>query len=372
MSTSMADTGAATGNRPSLRRILADFGPGALLCAAIAMPAYEISHFAPSLDALTVSLIMGMMLRNVLGPGAAMQPGVRMATALFIPVGIILYGTRLDFDVFSSLPIYTAIAVLLSMTSFYLIILLGTKLLGVDRGTGLLIASGSAICGAAAIAVLSPVVGARSRAVSMALIVTTTAGLTGALVYPIVADMLGLSSTTYGIFCGSTLQQMGVVRLAAEHMGGVALTIGTTVKMMRIAMLAPITVILAITAPLGRANSGAADGEDAGALESAPEAAGFRNASQSAWKVGVRRAWFLPVFVAVALLFSFYRPAAALSDPLEPAATIAMALALAGIGLGVDFESIKSSGSKPLLLGFAGWAIVGILFLFALVPLLSL
>ena len=368
MSTSMADTGAATGNRPSLRRILADFGPGALLCAAIAMPAYEISHFAPSLDALTVSLIMGMMLRNVLGPGAAMQPGVRMATALFIPVGIILYGTRLDFDVFSSLPIYTAIAVLLSMTSFYLIILLGTKLLGVDRGTGLLIASGSAICGAAAIAVLSPVVGARSRAVSMALIVTTTAGLTGALVYPIVADMLGLSSTTYGIFCGSTLQQMGVVRLAAEHMGGVALTIGTTVKMMRIAMLAPITVILAITAPLGRANGGAA----AGTPESAPAAAGFRNASQSAWKVGVRRAWFLPVFVAVALLFSFYRPAAALSDPLEPVATIAMALALAGIGLGVDFESIKSSGSKPLLLGFAGWAIVGILFLFALVPLLSL
>lgn len=275
------------------------------------------------------------------------------------------------------------------MSSFYLVILLGTRLLRVDIGTGLLIASGSAICGAAAIAVLAPVVGARSRAVSMALIVTTTAGLTGALVYPLVADFLGLSSTTYGIFCGSTLQQMGVVRVAAAHLGSGALTIGTTVKMMRIAMLAPITVILAVTSPLQRGKRGGGSFAPAGAAANA-DGAGIRIDSDSdaapagaprfsiaadsgnAWWIAARRAWFLPVFVAVALLFSFYQPAASLENPLEPAATIAMALALAGIGLSVDFESIKSSGSKPLLLGFAGWAAVGMIFLVVLVPLLSL
>lgn len=365
MNTTMAKMGAAPDKRRSARRLLADFTPGALLCAAIAIPAYEVSHFAPSLDALTVSLIMGIILRNVLGPGAAMQPGVRMATALFIPIGIILYATRLNFQVFSSLPIYTVIGVLFCMAFFYLFILLGTRLLQIDLGTGLLIASGSAICGASAIAVLSPVVEARSRAVSIALIVTTTAGLTGALVYPIAADALGLSSTTYGIFCGSTLQQMGAVRLAASHLGDAALTIGTTVKMMRIAMLAPITVIMALAAPLQRRRR---DGKGNGFnTDAAPAASG-----DSARRMIVRRAWFLPVFMAVALLFSFYKPAANLSDPLEPVATIAMALSLAGIGLGVDFESIKSSGSKPLLLGFAGWAAVGSVFLFILAPLLSL
>ncbi|MEK7817018.1 MAG: putative sulfate exporter family transporter, partial [Actinomycetota bacterium] len=83
------------------------YGPGVLLCAAIALPANELSGYHQSLDALAISLIVGIVLRNVLGPITSIQPGIWLTSAVFIPVGIILYGTRLDFQTFSQLPLYT-------------------------------------------------------------------------------------------------------------------------------------------------------------------------------------------------------------------------------------------------------------------------
>lgn len=336
------------------RRILVA-GPGLLLCAAVALPAWELSHLHPSLDALALSLILGMILGNVLGPAARLQPGVSLASIIFVPLGIILYGSRLDFGVFASLPLYTAAIVVAIVVAFYLVIMTGSRLLGVDFRTGLLIASGSAICGASAIAVLSPVVGARSRDISMALIVTTTAGLSGALLYPIIADAFSMSDTAYGLFCGSTLQQTGIVKLAASHLGDPARDIAVPVKMMRIAMLAPVTVLLAATVQLRR---------PVGRSGPVPSRRGL-------YSRALLRCWFIPVFLAVAVLFTFWDPATRLHHSIESAATVFLAMGLASIGLTVNFDSILSSGSRPLLLGFAGWATVGLIVLALLLAILS-
>lgn len=77
-----------------------------------------------------------------------------------------------------------------------------------------------------------------------------------------------------------------------------------------------------------------------------------------------RRVWFIPFFIAVALLFSFYEPATALRSDIEPLATISLSLALASIGLTVDFDSIRTKGARPLLIGLFGWlAVSGLLLL---------
>ncbi len=334
------------------RKYLASVLPGLILCAVIALPAYELSLYNASLDALALSLILGMVLRNVLGAGEMVQPGVRLASAVFVPAGIMLYGTRLDFMTFANLPLLTSAVVMACMTMFYVVILLGAKWLNVNRRTGLLIASGTAICGASAIAVLSPVVGARSRDTSMALIVTTTAGLTGVLLYPLIADAFSMSPLSYGVFCGSTLHQTGIVKLAASHLGDAAVSLAIPVKMVRIAMLAPITLVLAGISAFKSGAKGRTSG--AGSLAYA-----------------FKRSWFLPLFVAIALVFSFFGPAAAQRPTLEPVATIFLAMALASIGLSVDLDSIKVESSKPLLVGMLGWAIVAFICLVALVALLS-
>ncbi|MCL6106012.1 MAG: putative sulfate exporter family transporter [Actinobacteria bacterium] len=363
MSTTIDNAGTAS-SRLSFRDFIGRDGPGLLLSAAIALPAYEISRYTSSLDPLATSLILGIVLGNVLGPGAAIKPGVRFTASLFIPIGIILYGTMLHFDMLSGLPGFAIAAILLGMATFYLVILLGGRMLKVDAGTGLLIASGSAICGASAIAVLAPVAGAHSKDTSMAVIVITTVGLTGAILYPLICDFLSMSTMSYGFFCGSTLQQIGIVKLAASHLGREAGKIAVTVKMVRIAMLAPIMMILAPAVSLA---SGKARGAVPGVEEPRAPAR-----SMSVMRLAARRAWFVPVFVCMAFLSSFVQPVMNAGPVLRPVATITLSLALASIGLAVDFDSIKSSGSKPLLLGFAGWAIAAGFFLFVTMPLFSL
>ncbi len=324
--------------------------PGMLLCLAITAPSLELARYLPSVDALTLSLIMGMIIRNVIGASEVARPGIRMVSLIFIPAGILLYGTLLDFQNVADMPVLTTATIMICIILFYTVILLAVRKLGIDHRTGLLIASGTAICGASAIAVLSPVVGARSRDTSMALIVTTTAGLIGALLYPMIADAFSLSDISYGIFCGSTLQQMGIVRLASSHLGDAAVGFAVPVKMLRIAMLAPITLFLAGKAAL---RPGAGMSASAGSLRV------------------LKGNWFLPLFVAVALVFSFFGPAASLRTSVEPFALVFLALALTSIGLSVDFNTIKSSGSRPLLVGVLGWALVATVILVALVPFLN-
>lgn len=382
---------AAPGRRPIWRRYLAENGPGVLLCMAIVLPAWELSRLYPSLDALTLSLLMGMVLRHALGPVTTVQPGVKLVSAVFIPLGIMFYGTRLDFGAFASLPVYVVLLVVIWVAAVYLVMLTGARLLGIGRGTGLLIASGTAICGATAIAVLSPVVGARWRETSMALIVTTTTGLIGALLYPLVADSLSMPAAAYGVFCGATLQQIGIVKLAASHLGHSALVDAFQVKMLRIAMLAPMTVLLGVMASLKAASltpalalaadgkapadvnssgAGSLSGAGAGGISSKhgtgnggtsrqSRTGGRRWALGDAWSLAWRRAWFIPFFIALAIGSSILEPPAGLRRSLDSTATVFLSLALASIGLTVDFDSIRSGGSRPLILSFAGWVLVG-------------
>lgn len=328
---------------PSYR--LARTIPGLLLCASIALPAYELSRYHPSLDALAISLILGILLRNVLGPMVAIQPGVRLTTLVFIPAGVVLYGSRLNLLTFTELPVYSTIVVIAGMAAFFMVIMIAGRALGIDRNTGMLIASGTAICGASAIAVLSPIMGSRSRETSMALIVITTVGLGGVMVYPLIADTLAMSPEAFGFFSGATLQQTGIVKLAAAHMGDEAVNMAVTVKMVRVAMLAPLTIFLA--AALLKTDESPTTGH------------------RHTLNLALKRVWFIPFFVAVALYFSFYEPAAGLKNDIEPLATICLSLALASIGLTVDFDSIRTKGPRPLLIGLFGWLAVSALLLLA-------
>ncbi|MEK7818045.1 MAG: hypothetical protein AAB281_07320, partial [Actinomycetota bacterium] len=65
----------------------------------------------------------------------------------------------------------------------------------------------------------------------------------------------------------------------------------------------------------------------------------------------------------------YYEPVAAYRQDVGSLATICLSLALAGIGPTVNFDSIRSAGSRPLILGFAGWAMVSALMLFVFISL---
>ena len=140
-----------------------------------------------------------------------------------------------------------------------------------------------------------------------------------------------MSPLSYGIFCGSTLQQTGIVQAGLITPGRRDCSAWRSGKD-------------AEDRPAGADHTGAGGNHGPAAA-----AGGARLACPRNLAYACKRCWFLPLFMATALIFSFFGPAADMRQALEPVATMFLAMALASIGLSVDFDSIKAGGSRPLL-----------------------
>jgi uncharacterized integral membrane protein (TIGR00698 family) len=327
----------ASGSHPStIREVL----PGLLLVFSLGLAAYLLSLLHSSLDALFLALILGIVSRNLIGAAPGLLPGVQLGVKVFIPVGIILYGTNLDFSRLYSLPIRTILLTLLCMTVFFILIYWLNNVWRLPVKLSELLTAGSAICGASAIAVLSPSVDAEPEDTSVSLLVITAAGLLGLMIYPILKEFLGLPDTAYAVLSGSTLQQTGIVRIAVSNLDSDIVSYGMAVKTLRIVMLAPIALIV-------------------GLLHSR------QTGSNQSMLDSLRRVWFLLPFILVGILVSFVPPLRGLLLGLRPWATILFSMALASIGFMVTIDSVLTFGSKPLVVGLLGW--IGVVVFFLLV-----
>jgi uncharacterized integral membrane protein (TIGR00698 family) len=316
--------------------------PGIILVFIIGLAAYSLSRLHHSLDALAMAILIGIVIRAIFGGAEWYLPGVRLGLRIFIPLGIILYGSNLSFRFSASLPPSVIALTLISMLIFYIVIMLLNKLWKVAPKTGELIADGSAICGASAIAVMSPAVEAEPKDTSISLLVVTTIGLLGAMVYPILKELLRLPDAAYAVLSGATLHQTGIVRIAVASMDAEYATMALTVKSIRILML--LIVAVATVLVHNRSSQGR-----------------FVFDTRGLWN-GFRRVWFLLPFLLMALLVSLPATNAYLVQ-VRPWAVFVFSMALGSIGLQVDIESVIAAGSRPLLVGLVGWIFVVLFFL---------
>ena len=139
--------------RHPLLRIL----PGLLLALPLGIAGLwlERQHAMQSLhlSALTIAIVLGMLIGNLAGERlpSSLAPGIGVAQRNLLRWGVALYGLRLSFQQIGAIGVQGIVLdVLIVAGTLLLGILLGRKL-GLDRDTALLTASGSAICGAAAV-----------------------------------------------------------------------------------------------------------------------------------------------------------------------------------------------------------------------------
>jgi uncharacterized integral membrane protein (TIGR00698 family) len=320
--------------------------PGLLLSIFIATVAFLLSSFHPALDSLVVSILFGIILGNLLREREPIEKGINLATKVFIPVGITLYGSQMRF--YTPLPYYDYLRVILSMAVFLIVILWFSKRLNISRNTGVLLACGSAICGASAIVVLSPVIAARKEETSISLISITIVGLTGVIFYPVLQGWFSIPLDPYAFLCGSTLPQIGQVKLAASASG--VLHEALQVKLLRVAMLAPIALVLSLIYRKIRLRSPISSGPDP------------QDPSEGKEK-GYYIPWFILTFILTAILFNLISPLRDLSIKIEPLVRFLFSIAIAGIGLSIDLDAVIEQGPRPLLIAFLGWCVVIILFI---------
>ena len=333
--------------------------PGLALSGALAAAGVALGRIGWLQDhgfsALTLAIVLGMIVGNTVYPlvprlAAASGAGVNVSKQNLLRLGVVLYGLRLTVQDIGHVGIAgVAIDALVLGSTFALACFIGTRWLGLDRKTAMLIGAGSSICGAAAVMAAEPVVKARAEQVTVAVATVVVFGTLAIFLYPALFELnqhLALipgGANGFGIYAGSTIHEVAQVVAAARSVGPDAANSAVIAKMVRVMMLAPFLVML--SAWLARDDKRHANTSTA--------------TDQTKGKLAVP--WFAFGFVAVVLFNSLqWLPASVVAVTTE-IDTALLAMAMAALGLSTHIGAIRKAGAKPLLLALIlfGWLIVG-------------
>ena len=218
----------------------------------------------------------------------------------------------------------------------FLIGILLAKAFKINNSLGLLISSGTAICGATAIAAIAPIIKSKPKELLIALSIIFIFNAIAIVAFPLIGKSLEMSYEQFGVWSAMAIHDTGSVIGAAMSYGGNSAEVAATLKLGRTLWLIPLIIFLSIS-----------NNENA--------------------KVK------LPIFVMIFILAIFMGSIFNIKDEilvvfnhLSDALIIA---ALFCIGSQINFDSIKQTNIKVISYAFVLW-IFALIFSYALLLML--
>jgi uncharacterized integral membrane protein (TIGR00698 family) len=321
-----------------------DVFPGVILTAAIALVSTGIGAILPVLGSAVPAIIIGVLL-SIVRPrimagreltDARLQPGITYSGKFLLQLAVVVLGVQLSIGAIAkvgleSLPIMLTTLIVCLVGAW----LLG-RMLGTERRLTTLIGVGTGICGASAIAAVSPVIGAASAEIAYAVSTIFLFNILAVLIFPLIGHALHLDPHTFGLFAGTAVNDTSSVVAAAGVFATTALGFAVVVKLVRTLMIIPISIGLSI-------------------MEARRSADGQKLTGR---RIAKLVPWFLIGFVVVALINSTGLIPDAPRQVLVHASVFLIAMALAGIGLSTDIPALRRAGWRPLALGGMLWMLV--------------
>jgi uncharacterized integral membrane protein (TIGR00698 family) len=302
---------------------------------------------------LTLAIVLGILLGNSIYPYLATwaSSGVAISRTTILRTGVVLYGFRLTLqDVVHVGVTGVSIDLIMVVSTFLLAVWIGTRLLKMAPSTSMLVGSGSAICGAAAVLATEPVVVGRSEEVSVAVAGVVIFGTISMFLYPLLVPLNHLwmiipgGAREFGIYIGSTVHEVAQVVAASRQVSMDAAGTAVITKMVRVLMLAPFLVVLAAwLKPREQVtNSGSSQPNMLlAAIKAVPV--------------------FAFLFIAVVLLNSLQWIEKPIVDGIIQIDTLLVASAMGALGLSTNIATLAKSGGKPMLLSLIlfFWLVLG-------------
>lgn len=317
-------------NPTSIAARIPTLAPGVLLAAAITVAALLIAEAEEAafghaiLEPLVLALLLGLALRAVWTPPARLDPGIGFSGKQLLEFAIVVLGLTLNLSeiVDAGWKILVSVLLLVIMT-LGIGILLG-RALGLHTRLAVLVAVGNAICGNSAIAAVAPAIRAKKQEVAAAIALTAVLGVGVVLLLPLLVPLANLTDERYGVIAGLSVYAVPQVLAATFTVSAEAGQIGSLVKLTRVMMLGPVVALFAIA---------------------------FRERTDAAeHRPGIQLNKFLPWFVIGFALFATLRTAglipASLVEPATTTSRLLTAVAMAGLGLGVDIRSVRETGPR--------------------------
>jgi len=333
--------------------------PGYSLAIVAAAIAFAIHTFAiERISTLIIAILVGASIRNVGPLPKSIAPGCKKIVKKIIPIAIVLTGAGLNLvhlaGVGTSAMIVIISCVVIAITSAYF----WGKLFGLGAKTSLLIGAGTGICGNSAIVAVAPLIDSDDDDLVLSMGTVNLFGLLAMLVWPLIGGMFHMGDQVFGVWAGTTIHAVPQAIAAGQAFSPEAGVLATLVKLVRVALLAPMMVVLA----LYYAKRHRADGTNS--------------------KMIIHYARLVPTFVWGFVLMSLLCTFGLLPtlnfelsdafptssklvtvpmiDMLSKAGKILLTLAMAAIGLEVDIRMLAAVGGRALVTGLVVTATVAI------------
>ncbi len=235
-------------------------GYGVLVSLIVAAAARFLSeHYgAPP---MLMALLLGIALHFLAEEGPCVE-GIAFASRTVLRIGVALLGVRISLELMLDLGAELIATVVAAVICTILFGLLGARLLGRGWRFGLLTGGAVAICGASAAIAISAVLPKNEhseRNLIFTVLAITVLSTVAMICYPILGRSLGLDDPGIGLFLGGTIHDVAQVVGAGFSVSESAGEVATLVKLIRVAMLAPVVVVISLTVRR-QAGAGAAGG----------------------------------------------------------------------------------------------------------------
>lgn len=300
--------------------------PGVLVAATIAIAATFLSeHYTAPV--MVYALLLGMAFNFLTEEKGKTVPGIEYSSRTLLRLAVGLLGAQITFSDILRLgptPVLTVIAGVILTIGFGV---LAAKVMKVDRAFGVLTSGAVAICGASAAMAISSVLPHSQRLerdTVFTVIGVTTLSTLAMIIYPIVISLFHLDHSAVGMFLGGTIhdvaQVVGAGYSVSEETGNVA----TFTKLLRVAMLLPVVMMLAVTFHSGTGGSGSL----------------------------VKRTFpsFLLLFAALVIVGSLGILPPVVTEFIKSASRWLLVTAIAALGMKTSLKSIASVGGRAIAL----------------------
>ena len=315
--------------------------PGVALATLIGMACVAVVQFVPAVSALLLAIALGILAGSLRIVPAWAKPGISWSAKRLLRFGIVLLGLQLSLASLASLGFGGVGVLLVTVAVTFFGTLLVGRILGVDRIARHLIATGFAICGASAVAAMITVVDPENESeeeVAQSVALVTLYGTATLFLLPAAAPLIGLTDTEAGLWIGASVHEVAQVVAAGSALGAVALAVATVAKLGRVVLLAPLVAAVGLR-----------------------ESARRRSEAPDATRGTASRPPIVPLFVLGFLAMVLVRTFVPIPDevlkPVSLLTTTLLAIAMFGLGTGVDIRKVIATGGRPTVLGAASTVI---------------
>jgi len=196
----------------------------------------------------------------------------------------------------------------------------------IPLNTRALVSFGTAICGGSAIAAMAPIIKAKDDEIAVSLATVFTLNAVALVIFPPMGHFFELNQHQFGLWAALAIHDTSSVVGASATFGAVALTVGTTAKLVRALWIAPFSML-----------------------------AGFFWKTKEKASVPI----FILGFIAAAFINSWLPAFDQFWNGLYSVSKQVLVMTLFLIGAGLTRQVLKQVGVRPLLLGIILWIIVG-------------